>query len=794
MSRHSRAASAALLAFANGNPAVGSDSSCLWVVALACARGLETTPDQLMEEVDPGLSRRVRQAHDVMGEAMAPLELWAVQFSGDADALDELYEHCLAVLKSDTRRSFGAFHTPAPVADFLVAQVDGALREAGVRKGIADGASFRELGLPCAVQGALDLPAVSLLEPAAGGGALLRALVRHVVANTANSEREAAVASLFERTRAYELLPTSCVVLRWSLRLQLHQLGLDGRMVNALRVKCEDFLDSVLATDVDPSADSVLNGISVVLGNPPYNRSARHRSEPMRRWLEPYRKGLEDERNLQPLADDYIKFMRAIEVLLLRMRVAVSGLITNHTFVRGRLHRAMRTSLLDTFQHIDIVDLHGNSKVRLPGPRDENVFGIAQGVAVSVMTRVADSDDKRVTYRELRGRATEKLRRLAADSLPAPLEVTRDSSGFAPSEPIPSEYAQFLPLTSMFEYYSVGGKSGADTALVGFEPQQIVAGLEAARLRLEEGIDMRTDSATRLARRPIEQSFSTARLIPYAYRPFDHRLAYYEPELWSRPLRALYELVDGQPILLTTRIVKDAGFAHVFATREFPDVIGLSATSSVNCYAFPLSTMRVAPLQNACGREFSRQDAMAYLYGVLHSELYRSRYLGGLRQDFPRIPIMSDIALTTALVASGKRLLELHLGEGALSLRGLQFMDGGDRRLTYSPPAEAGQSKDESRGVMVEINAASHFSGIPRAAWHFRVGGYQVCRKWLLDRRKASRPLTDEDVATYLDLVARIAETCRIRSEIDDQIVRFGGFPNVLGLTQEERQVARDVK
>lgn len=711
-----------------------------------------------------------RQRH--FGPALDHAHEDLVKVGLSVERLPEFYEQLMGAGDVGVRRRLGVFYTPQPLAAHMVELLDTALREAGLMGGLLDGRSYADLGWTPPTGVAPQAPVAVLLEPAAGMGIFLQELVRFAKRTGCS---ELALAGLLQRVRAFEIQPVACVLSRLLLRCVLREQGFCADLARLPLLVDGDFLAAIV------QRDPRLVGVSVVLGNPPYARSSRNKSEDLRAMMARYRVGLEGERNIQPLADDYIKFVRGVELTLAAAPLAVTCLVTNHSFLRGRLHRAMRSSLAESFPQVHVLDLHGNTKVRRPGQRDENIFGIAQGVAVTLGVRPPGGGTPRLTYRELRGRRVDKLACLQERRLPRPQTLPLDGK-WAPCEPLPREYDRFVPLDELFDFYSVGGKPGDDSMLVGFEPEQLLSQLQVARGRLCQQRYGTTEAARRLQKRPLSRPFQPEGVIHYAYRPFDDRVAYYEPEIWTRPLRSLYARVDGRPILLTTRIVKDERFAHVFVTRCFPDVIALSPTSSVNCYAFPLATMRPEPLCEATGMQLTREEAFAYVYAALHSHTYRSRYLGGLRDGFPRVPVMKEAALIASLVARGGRLLALHLGEAAPRAEGPRFVDGGDRQIRRVPedPCKEAPDNSEGEGFSLGVNERSCFEAVPRAAWSFRVGGYQVCRKWLLDRRRAGRQLSDHDVRHYCDMVARVQETVQLQRDIDSLIERFGGFPGAV--------------
>ena len=75
------------------------------------------------------------------------------------------------------------------------------------------------------------------------------------------------------------------------------------------------------------------------------------------------------------------------------------------------------------------------------------------------------------------------------------------------------------------------------------------------------------------------------------------------------------------------------------------------------------------------------------------------------------------------------------------------------------------------------------FKGVPEAVWNFHIGGYQVCEKWLKDRK--GRTLSKDDIAHYQKVVVALAETIRFMAEIDKVIARHGGWPGAFAVSGE---------
>ena len=156
---------------------------------------------------------------------------------------------------------------------------------------------------------------------------------------------------------------------------------------------------------------------------------------------------------------------------------------------------------------------------------------------------------------------------------------------------------------------------------------------------------------------------------------------------------------------------------------------------------------------------FGPEDVFYYAYAVFHSPTYRERYAEFLKIDFPRLPLTSDRALFAALVAQGKRLVNLHLMRAPGQVGSAPRFEGpGENvveRVRYVEPR-------------VYINAKQYFEGVEPEVWEFHIGGYQVCDKWLKDRK--GRALSWEDITHYQGIVLALRETRALMQEIDEVI------------------------
>ena len=176
-----------------------------------------------------------------------------------------------------------------------------------------------------------------------------------------------------------------------------------------------------------------------------------------------------------------------------------------------------------------------------------------------------------------------------------------------------------------------------------------------------------------------------------------------------------------------------------------------------------LNPRLVAALAQAHGQEPTPEEIFHYIYAVLYAPTYRQKYAEFLRMDFPRVPFTADARLFGELAALGARLTALHLlNSPELDPPVCRFEGQGDGRIAKGKKAGLRYEATEQR---VYINATQYFSPVSEAVWSYRVGGYQVCEKWLKDRRE--RRLELDDIRTYCRIATALKRTLEIQEPID---------------------------
>lgn len=588
--------------------------------------------------------------------------------------------------------------------------------------------------------------------------------------------------------------------------------------------------------------------VTVIVGNPPYSIISSNQGEWIVELCERYKVTVRTrERQIQALSDDYVKFLRFSEWQIGKTGAGVIGMISNNGFLDGHLFVDMRRSWLETFDSLWITNLRGNSRTgeRSPnGESDENVFDIQTGVAVSVLcrTQLGPSQTQDIHYQDVWGTRESKydrLRKIGLSSAVA-IDVSGNNSIFLPiGSDVLEEWNEFTELTRLFgtgnpshdaqKAYAAGFVTQQDKFAIAFEQQEIYArvaellspGMTEGRLRSSYKLCTTNQWNYDVAREELSQADIRSLMSACCYRPFDERWSIYHRGVITILRRKIMDRFRNRKnvALLATRGISRQTFAHIFASNKITDRHALD-NASESMFVFPLynfeeeatllkahdgrryPNLSPAALQNVGNKlglnarygevpsrdSFHPEDLFHYVYGVLHSPAYRTRYAEFLKIDFPRIPLTNDLGLFRKLSQFGCDLVALHLMDseydGTSWAREKKMIPTENHRFKFKgnddlvaagfPKKELADIDENGKGK-VYINKTSYFAGIPEAVWNFHIGGYQVCHKWLKDRK--GRTLSDEDKLHYNKIAIALGETIRLMSEIDEVIESHGGWP-----------------
>jgi predicted helicase len=155
-------------------------------------------------------------------------------------------------------------------------------------------------------------------------------------------------------------------------------------------------------------------------------------------------------------------------------------------------------------------------------------------------------------------------------------------------------------------------------------------------------------------------------------------------------------------------------------------------------------------------KEPTPEEIFYYVYAILYSKTYRTKYAEFLKIDFPYVPFTKNYKLFISLVRLGNHLIAFHL----LKARELEKTA---QIFSINGNNEVDKLKYEDEKVW--INQTQYFNNIKEEVWQYQVGGYQVCEKWLKDKK--GRTLTYQEIQTYSKIVTALSKTIDLQTEID---------------------------
>ncbi len=767
------------------------------------------------------------------------------------DPVIHFYETFLAQYNPKERQRRGIYYTPEPVVSYIVRSIDHLLKTRfNCPAGLADTAAVdftREDDKGNKLRE--TAPRVLILDPACGTGTFLYAVV-DLIREEFMRREDAGMWSgyvrehLLPRLFGFELLMAPYAVAHFKLGMQLagqdlseaqrekwgydfagdERLGiyLTNTLEEAER-RAEDLFGPYRVIAEEANAASQIKRdlpIMVVLGNPPYSVSSANKGEHIERLMERYKAAVRRERNIQPLSDDYIKFIRFAHERIERTGHGIIGMITNHSYLSGLIQRGMREELMKSFDEIYILDLHGSARMGEKAPdggKDQNVFDIRQGVAIALFVRNREHKAAAsVKYFELLGLRDAKHQYLMENDISATkwqkIEPAAAHFFFVPRElDLYSEYRDGRSIMEILPVNSTGIKTHRDQFVIDFEEESLRSRITTflnnalsddevrARLKIQDTGSWELSLARKELRGDPDWQAALNRCL---YRPFDIRPIYYHKALIDRHRLSVmrHMLRENVGLIVSRQVVEE--FRHVFSTKRLTSFNSLDTAGRFGSGClFPLYLYRIAsksnlfandqPTDSPGGRRpnlnpefvkdvekrlgltfvpdgtgdlkktFGPEDIFNYMYAVFHSPTYRSRYAEFLKIDFPRLPLTSDRDLFAALAENGSELVALHLMESpALENQITHYPVPGDNLVE--------KVRYDGNARRVYINKEQYFEGVPPEVWEFHVGGYQVCEKWLKDRR--GRKLSFEDLKHYQRTVVALRETIRLMAEIDGLI------------------------
>ncbi|MCQ2695556.1 N-6 DNA methylase [Helicobacter pylori] len=515
---------------------------------------------------------------------------------------------------------------------------------------------------------------------------------------------------------------------------------------------------------------------------------------------------LQKEKNPKWLLDDYVKFMRFAQNKIESLGHGLFGFISNNAFLDNPTFRGLRRSLLECYDELYILNLHGNTrkKEKTPqGAKDENVFNIMQGVSINLFVKKAQTTKPKICYYDVYGERAEKYAFLAQNDLNSIewLELAPREPFYLliPQEtPLLEEYEQGFSVQDMFQVGGTGICSKRDHVVFHKDKESLLkllkdfSTLEPSELRRKYDIgddsrDWRLNNAIKEVKTNIKRLEEY--IVSCQYRPFDYRWTYYTPNsrtFLAYPVYDVFKHMFPPPptnpktpnqtrknvALNTPRQLKnnDKSWTQCFISSSINDQ-GLSSGGNGAGVNYPLYqfkhpnyTENFTPefrifIDKHYSHPFEPLEVLGYIYALLYSPHYRKRYEDFLKADYPKILFTNNKDLFRALSLLGIELIGLHvLNKESLNYSFNKLKDAtiGDSYYKEAHDRIIKKPSHNEPEQRLYINHSAYFRGVSQEIHDYMIGGYGVLDKYLKSHK--NEPCDFDHVSNIIKVIARTIE------------------------------------
>ncbi|MGL4630480.1 MAG: Eco57I restriction-modification methylase domain-containing protein, partial [Leadbetterella sp.] len=549
------------------------------------------------------------------------------------DPIIHFYETFLSEYDPKLRKARGVWYTPAPVVNFIVRAVDEILKtEFDLPNGLAD-TSKTKIKVNTQITNRsykdniqkqeIEVHKVQILDPATGTGTFLAEVVKHI---HQKMEGQQGIWSnyvenhLLPRLNGFELLMASYAMAHLKLDLLLTETGYKPTRDQRFRVYLTNSLEehhqdtgTLFANWLSSEANEANHikrdsPVMCVIGNPPYAVSSTNKSEWIQNLIADYKKDLK-EQSYNSLSDDYVKFIRYGQHFIDKNGSGVLAYISNNSFIDGIVFRQMRKHLLESFDTIYILDLHGNAQkkeVCPDGSADQNVFDIMQGVSINIFVKTGKKKKNelgKILHFDLQGKREFKYEYLIGSTL-----KSLNWSELVHSEPnyffVKKDFSQNITYTKGFKIDELftNNNTGLNTEFDDlaiqssqFEAEKVLKILKSkSELEISNILKFKKEQIEKIKQAIIDVSHHNPQLVKIKTKPFEEKTCIYTGKsngIMGRPRHEIMKnMLNGKNISLISmrQYAYDVPYyCYTFISKEIV-TSRLFISNKGYCSIFPL--------------------------------------------------------------------------------------------------------------------------------------------------------------------------------------------------------------
>ncbi|EAJ9114372.1 type ISP restriction/modification enzyme [Campylobacter jejuni] len=758
------------------------------------------------------------------------------------------YETFLASYDPKLREVRGVYYTPAPVVIFIINAIDEILKQDfNHKKGLSE---------------ALDKN-ITLLDFATGTGTFLLEAFRKALEPISKNSVNYNPKALIDKFCGFEFLIAPYTIAHLKISQSFKEEfnsplnddeSLKIALTNTLYFKSiskEQNDQNTLFTLIDltrefKKAQKIKEEqILIITGNPPYSGASSNKglyedeikisyglepskanlSKEQKKYINLYfqektkqntntfkaiyeKHKLENEKNPKWLLDDYVKFIRFAQSKIDSQESGIFAFISNNSFLDNPTFRGMRYSLMQSFDKIYILNLHGDTRKKEKAPdgsKDDNVFDIMQGVSINIFIKQnSKAKNTKIYYHDLYGKRKDKYEFLYENDLNSiKWTLVKNNEPFylflPQNNDLLEEYNKGISVKDMFMLSGVGICSKRDNIVFHNNKENLMQLLKDFNTKTkdelykiydigEDSRDWKLDSAIKAVNKNCDNLENFIKKCHY--RPFDKKWTYYienSKAFMAYPVYDIFEhFLENENIgLICDRGTKLNNIDNIFISSKIIDLHLVGSGSYIYpLYLYPTTrskkflkkenpnfneknfTSKIenfkesfrAFIDELYKEKFSPQNILGYIYAVLFHKIYREKYLDFLKIDFPKIPFTKDKNTFKNLSKLGLKLVNLHLlknDELDFNVGEALFKDIKNKNFKIQ---KIKYNKDTKE---LFINESLYFTKVSPEIYEFKIGGYAVLDKYLKSHKEE-----DIDHKHFTLIIQTLDETLKIQDEI----------------------------
>ncbi|EFQ7822592.1 DNA methyltransferase [Campylobacter jejuni] len=758
------------------------------------------------------------------------------------------YETFLASYDPKLREVRGVYYTPAPVVIFIINAIDEILKQDfNHKKGLSE---------------ALDKN-ITLLDFATGTGTFLLEAFRKALEPISKNSVNYNPKALIDKFCGFEFLIAPYTIAHLKISQSFKEEfnsplnddeSLKIALTNTLYFKSiskEQNDQNTLFTLIDltrefKKAQKIKEEqILIITGNPPYSGASSNKglyedeikisyglepskanlSKEQKKYINLYfqektkqntntfkaiyeKHKLENEKNPKWLLDDYVKFIRFAQSKIDSQESGIFAFISNNSFLDNPTFRGMRYSLMQSFDKIYILNLHGDTRKKEKAPdgsKDDNVFDIMQGVSINIFIKQnSKAQNTKIYYHDLYGKRKDKYEFLYENDLNSiKWTLVKNNEPFylflPQNNDLLEEYNKGISVKDMFMLSGVGICSKRDNIVFHNKKENLTQLLKDFNTKTkdelykiydigEDSRDWKLDSAIKAVNKNCDNLENFIKKCHY--RPFDKKWTYYienSKAFMAYPVYDIFEhFLENENIgLICDRGTKLNNIDNIFISSKIIDLHLVGSGSYIYpLYLYPTTrskkflkkenpnfneenfTSKIENFKESFRtfidefykEKFSPQNILGYIYAVLFHKIYREKYFDFLKIDFPKIPFTKDKNTFKNLSKLGLKLVNLHLlknDELDFNVGEALFKDIKNKNFKIQ---KIKYNKDTKE---LFINESLYFNKVSPEIYEFKIGGYAVLDKYLKSHKEE-----DIDHKHFTLIIQTLNETLKIQDEI----------------------------